>query len=194
MRDFVRHQTVHGLPRNGLLAVENGAGVLRAAVQSRRLHVPQLLVRIRPDMIAVEIDRLPHYAIKRAYASLPILMKHPRFQRNAMRDPKMPRSELGHPDGIQPRRDRHGLLPVRQPAPIAEIGRLLQQTIRNHLINRGRGDDEFAGGLVVRMVDHGQPLARPVRPVLAEEGALAILIGADPQAAGRNAAVADRES
>ena len=61
--------------------------------------------------------------------------------------------ELRHSDCIQPRRDRHGLLPVRDAAAVAEVRFFLKQTVRDHLVFRGRRDDELAGGFVVGMVD-----------------------------------------
>ena len=82
---------------------------------------------------------------------------------------------------VQPRRNRHALLPVRDTAAVAEIDRLLQQAVRDDLILRRRRDDELARRLVVRVVDHRQPLPRAVRPVLAERAPLAVFVRNDAQ-------------
>src|SRR5205823_9993054 len=66
----------------------------------------------------------------------------------------------------------------------------LEQSIGDDLVLCWRGDDEFARSLVVGMIDRRQPLARAVRPVLAEEGPLAKLVRDDAQTIARNAVVA----
>ncbi len=64
---------------------------------------------------------------------------------------------------------------MREPAAVSQIDLLLKQTIRHHLIFRWRSDDEFAGGLVIWMINHRQPLPGLIRPVGAEEGTLPYL-------------------
>ena len=61
-------------------------------------------------------------------------------------------------------------------AAVAQIEFLPQQAVGDHLVFRRRGDQKFAGGLVVGVIDHGQPLARQVGPVPAEEAALAVFV------------------
>ena len=101
--------------------------------------------------------------------------------------------ETRHADRVQPRRNRHRLLPVRAPPVVREVELFDQQPVRHHLIVTRRRDDELAGGLVVGMIDHRQPVPRAVRPVLAEHAALAVDVVAEPQALGGDALVADRE-
>ena len=101
----------------------------------------------------------------------------------------MVNGEPRHAERVEPRRDRHRLLPVRAPPSPGEIDFLDQEAVGDDLVLRGRRDDELAGGLVVRMVDHRQPLPGVVRPVLAEGGPLAVHVVANPQPAGRHAAV-----
>ena len=74
-----------------------------------------------------------------------------------------------------------------------KIHLLYQHTIGDDLIVRGGRHDELAGRFVVRMIDHRQPLTRVVRPVLAERGAFAVDVLADPQSRRRHAAVGDRD-
>ena len=74
-----------------------------------------------------------------------------------------------------------------------EVRLLHEAPVRHHLVVRGRGHDELAGRLVADVVDGRQPVARPVGPVVAEEGALAVLVGADAKAGGGDAAVVDGE-
>ena len=106
-------------------------------------------------------------------AGVAVLMKHPRGQRNSPHRREVAHGELRHADIVQPRGDRLGLLPVRHAPPVAHVDLLHQCPVRHHLISRRRGDQELAGGFVVGMIDHGQPLARLVGPVGAEERALA---------------------
>ena len=61
------------------------------------------------------------------------------------------------------------------------------------LIVARRGHDELAGRLVVRVIDHRQPVADQVRPVVAEERSLAVHVVADAQARRGRAAIADRK-
>ena len=101
--------------------------------------------------------------------------------------------ELLDANRVQPRRNRHRLLPVRPRPSIAERGLFLEKSVGDHLVPRRGGDDELARGFVRRMIDRRQPLARPVRPILAEGAPFAVLVLKEAQAVGRRAAVRDRE-
>src|ERR1019366_5141555 len=70
---------------------------------------------------------------------------------------------------------------------------LLEETVGHHLVFDGRGDQEFAGGLVGGVVDGGQPLARQGGPVPTEESAVAELVRGDVQAGSGDTAVFHRE-
>ena len=102
--------------------------------------------------------------------------------------------ELRDADRVQPRGNRHRLFPVRRAPAVAEIGRALKEAVRDHLILRRCGDDELARRLVIRVVDHRQPLARAVRPVFAEGAPLTVLVLQQPKPVGRRAVVLDGES
>jgi hypothetical protein len=104
-----------------------------------------------------------------------------------------PIGKLRDSDGIQPGSDRHGLLPMREPPSVAQIGFLHQQTVRDYLIFDWGDNEELAGGFVIGVVDHGKPLARQIRPVLAEECSFVIFVFADAQPAGGDAVVANGE-
>jgi hypothetical protein len=82
---------------------------------------------------------------------------------------------------------------MRQPPPIAQVGFFLQQPVGNNLVLGRRGDDELAAGLVIWMIDDGQPLPRQVGPILAEEGSFSVFVGADAQAIRRNPVILNRE-
>ncbi len=82
---------------------------------------------------------------------------------------------------------------MRAARAVAEVQLLQEHAVGDDLVVGGRRDDELARRLVVRMIDHGQPVARAVRPVQAEEGAVPVLVRADPQPGRGYAAVADRE-
>src|SRR5688500_27046 len=73
-----------------------------------------------------------------------------------------------------------------------EIELLDQKPVRDNLIVARGGDDELAGGLVVGMVHHRQPLPGAVRPVLAEAGPLAMNVRDQTQSVARDTAVFDR--
>ena len=70
---------------------------------------------------------------------------------------------------------------------------LHQQTVGDHLVAGGRGDEEFAGGLVVGVVDGGEPLVREVGPVLTEKTSVAVFVLDEFEAAGGHAVVGDVE-
>jgi hypothetical protein len=71
---------------------------------------------------------------------------------------------------------------MREPSSVAEIGLFLEQAVGHNLIPDGRGDNELARSFVIRMIDHRQPLASIVWPVLAKETSLAKLVIENPQA------------
>ncbi len=68
--------------------------------------------------------------------------------------------ELLDANRVQPRRNRTFCFQCVQTPAVAEIDRLLQQAVRDDLILRRRRDDELARRLVVRVIDHRQPLPR----------------------------------
>ena len=82
---------------------------------------------------------------------------------------------------------------MRPPPAVREVGLLDEDAVRHDLIVRRRRDDELAGRLVVRVVDHREPVARAVRPVLAEDGPLAVDVRDEAQPFRRHAAILNRE-
>ena len=100
--------------------------------------------------------------------------------------------EARHADHEKPRRDGRRLPPVSAAHASVKVRLLHQDAVGHHLVVRGRGDDELARGLLRHMVHRGQPVARAVGPVVAEEGALAVLVGAYAEAGRRGAPVAHR--
>ena len=136
-----------------------------------------------------ELDRLARGLLEGEDAVVAILREDPGLQGHAGGGAEMARGELRDADIVEPRRDRYGFLPMGHAAAVAEIEFLLQQAVGHHLIFGGRGDQEFAGGLVVGVIDHGQPLARQGGPVPTEEGAVAELVLRDVQAGAGDAVV-----
>ena len=126
-------------------------------------------------------------------AGVAVLMEDPGLRGTPAAVPKCRDGELGDADVVQPGGDGHALLPVGEAAAVAEVDLLLEHAVRDHLVMRGRGDQELAGGFVVGMVDGGQPLVRKVRPVGAEETALAVLVVEDLEAGGGFPAILDGE-
>ena len=192
VRDLVDDRAAAGA--DALLAVEDRARVLGAAGEAGGLHVGELLVRVRPDAASMKncIARRD-VSSNSAEPGLAILREHPRLDRHAVDGAREVRREPRDRDRVEPRGDRHRLLPVRAPHVVRQVELFDQQAVGDDLVVIRRRDDELAGGLVVRVIDHRQPVANQVRPVLAEEGALAVHVRADAQARGRRAAIADRE-
>src|ERR1041384_6228028 len=120
-------------------------------------------------------------------------MINPGLQLYAFDQPGVMRRELRYAKSIQPRSDGNGLFPVREPPPVSQIGFFLQQPVSYNLIPNWRSDDKLARSFVIGMIDHRQPLARVVWPVLAEETALAKLVLQNAQALCRNAVILDDE-
>ena len=67
------------------------------------------------------------------------------------------------------------------------------ESVGDDLIVIRRGNDELSPGLVIRMVYGWQPVPCLVRPVVTEERAVAVLVGADDQTCRRYAVVLDRK-
>src|ERR1041384_7041037 len=118
-------------------------------------------------------------------------MINPGLQLYAFDQPGVMRRELRYAKSIQPRSDGNGLFPVREPPPVSQLGFFLQQPVSYNLIPNWRSDDKLARSFVIGMIDHRQPLARVVWPVLAEETALAKLVLQNAQALCRNAVILD---
>ena len=97
------------------------------------------------------------------------------------------------PEDVEPGGDGHRLPPVGEAALAGQVGLLDAQAVGDHLVVRGRRHPKLAGGLVVGVVDGGQPVARLVGPVVAEERAVAVLVLADEQAGGGDAVIAHGE-
>ena len=78
---------------------------------------------------------------------------------------------------------------MREAHSVGDVGILDEAAVGHDPVVRGRGHDELAGGLVADVVDGGEPVAGAVGPVVAEEGALAVLVGADAEGGGGIASV-----
>ena len=114
-------------------------------------------------MVVIELDRLAHGLFEGADAGVAVLMEDPGLQRHAG----------GRAEGARRRTARRRCCSARwRWAPIASSawcggrrpGRSLpQQAVGDHLVLRRGGDDEFAGGLVVRMVDRSAATGAPGR-------------------------------
>ena len=98
--------------------------------------------------------------------------------------------EARHAEHVEPGGDGDRLPPAREAPAVAEVGLLDQEAVRDDLVVGGGGDPELARGLVVRVIDDGQPLPGLVRPVVGEERAVAVLVRADEETGGGHAAVA----
>ena len=167
--------------------------MLGAAAEAGGLHVGELLVGVRADPVAEELERAAAGDLEdradpcRGPAERPTTAAGRRARRRVVmhREPR-------DAERVEPRRDRHRLLPVRAAQAAGEVELFDEQPVGDDLVVRRRRDDELAGRLVVRVVDHRQPLARVVRPVLAERGPLAVDVVDEPQPAGRDAAVCRR--
>ena len=191
VRDLVDDRRASG--GDALLAVEDRAGVLGAAAHAGGLHVGDLLVRVRADLLHEEGHRAPRQILEDPQAGVAVLRKRPRLQLDALHHAGMVHRESGDPQRVEPRGNRHRLPPVREAACVGQITLLDEQPVGHDLVLRRSGDDELAGRLVVRVVDRRQPLARAIGPVLAEDHALAMDVVDEPQALGGHTGVGHRE-
>ncbi len=127
MRDLVRDQPRQAaLPPHAVLAVEDRRGQLHAAAEVGGLHVRQLLVRVRADLLAEELHHLAGGRLEVADAGVAVLVEDPCLQRHTRNLAGMVHGEARRAEGIEPRRDRHRLLPVRPAETAREIHGLLQ--------------------------------------------------------------------
>ena len=175
------------------VAVEDGGRRLHSAPDAVRLHVRQLLVRVGADHVLVELHRLLRRHREIVESGFAILGVDPRLDRDAPEVVHGLDREPGDPERVKPRGDRDRLLPVRAARAVEEVGLFDEQSVGDDLVVGRRRDDEFARRLVVRVIDRRQPVPRLVGPVVAEEGAVAVLVGPDDQAGGRNPFVCDRD-
>ena len=91
---------------------------------------------VRADVLDEELERAARRLLEIDAPGVGVLMRHPRLQLDALHDAGVVDVELRDADRIQPRRDRHRLLPVRPPAPVAEVGLLDQQAVGHDLVLR----------------------------------------------------------
>ena len=78
---------------------------------------------------------------------------------------------------------------MRAAAAVAEILRFQEQPVRHDLILRRRRHEKLARGLVGRMIDRREPLARDWASFFAEGAPLAALVGDELQPVGRSAVI-----
>ena len=126
-------------------------------------------------------------------AVVAVLAVDPGLDREAAPRGPVVHREAGDAEHVEPGGDRDRLPPVGQAPAVAEVGLLDQQAVRHDLVVGRGGHQHLGGGLVVGMVERGQPLPRLDRPVVAEEGPLAVLVVRDQQAGRGDAAVAHDE-
>ena len=145
---------------------------------------------VRADPVAEVLEGATAGELEAAVAFLHVLREHPGLLGDPSEDVVVLRGKPCDTDRVQPGGDRHGLLPVRAADATGEIDFLEQQTVGDDLVMCGRRNDELARRLVVRMVDHRQPLAPAIRPALAEDGPLAMHVVDQAQTVSGHAPVA----
>ena len=109
-------------------------------------------------------------------ASVPVLRVYPRLNRPSLEDADMLDGEAGDAEHVEPRCNRHRLPPMGHAGPITTVGFFDEYAVGHDLVMGGGGHDEFVGSLVIRMVDGWKPTPRTVRPIVAEESSVPILV------------------
>ena len=165
-------------PAHGVVAVEDGRRRLHAALDAVRLDVGEPLVGVGADAGREEVEGRDRRLGEGLEALVPVLREDPGLDREALPGRAVLHREARHSEHVEPRRDGDRLPPAREAPPVAEVGLLDQEAVRDHLVVGGGGDPELARGLVVRVIDDRQPLPRLVRPVVGEERAVAVLVRA----------------
>ena len=108
-----------------------------------------------------------------------VLGEDPGADRDPVGRPHLGHLELGEADDHAVGRDRHALAPARRAPPVVERARLDEAPGGDDLVAVLRRDREVHGGLVGGVVDRGDPPPGVLRPVVGEEGRVAV------RAAGR---------
>ena len=192
--DLVRDQTLDAaFAVDRVLVVEHVAGILQTAPAGRGLHVGELGVGVVPEP-SLEGPQNVRPRSERPQADFPILRVDPDLHGHtvdfALPVPDEARyADRGHLGG-----DGSATAPLGAAHAVAQVDRLDEGAGSDDLVVRRRRDDERNGRLVRGMIDDRQPVVRPIRPVVGEEGPLAVAVRADREAVGRDAAVADLDA
>ena len=176
-----------------VLVVEHVAGVLQAAPAGRRLHVEELGVGI----VAQPTLERAHDAgggSERPQADIAVLRVNPGLDRHAIDHCLAVANEPRDADRHHLRGHRRPAAPLGPAQPVLEIDGFHERPGRHDLVVRRRRDDEGHACLVRRVIDHRQPVVGPIRPVVGEEGPLAVPVRADREAVGGDTPVADLDA
>ena len=178
-------------PTHGVVAVEDRRRRLHPSLDAVRLDVGEPLVGVGADAGREEVEGRDRRLGEGLEALVPVLRKDPGLDGQAPPGRAVLHREACHPELVEPRRDGDRLPPVREAPAVAEVGLLDEEPVRDDLVVGRGGDPELARGLVVRVIDDGQPLPGLVRPVVGEERPVAVLVRGDEEAVGRRAVIAD---
>ena len=176
--------------RYRILAVHEGGRGLHAPAGGRGRDVGELLVDEGAHVVVEEGEDLEGGDGEVVEARVAVARVHPGLHRLPVELAQGLDGETRHADDKQPGRYGHRLPPVGAAHASADVGLLHDDTVGHHLVVRGRGDDELACGLLRHVVHRGQPVAGAVGPVVAEEGAFAVLVGPDAETGGGRAPIA----
>ena len=83
---------------------------------------------------------------------------------------------------------------MREAGAVSQVRSLFQNAICHHLVPRGRRNKKFSGRLIVRVVERGQPVVRPVGPIRAEKAPFGVLIGRYFESKRRFSVIFDRKT
>src|SRR6266508_6773222 len=174
---------------------KDAARIFHPAVTRRRWRQDQLLVWVRPDQIREELDDLFRPAI--TFQSFVAVFREEviekphvvarAFDRSDVDDRKLGRAD-DHAVGVY----RRGLDPMRHDVSVLQARFFDQLAVGDDFQARGRSNEELDRGLVVRVINRGEPVARAVGPVVAEDREVAELVLADDQSVRRPPVVFDR--
>jgi len=176
-----------------VFAVEDGGGVFGATADAVGLDVGEFFVGEGADVVADELDGFSGGVFDGGVEGFGILVIDPGLQGDAADVAGVMDGELGDADGIEPGGDGDGVFPVGESGAVAIVDLFDEQAVGDDLVFGRGGDEHFAGGFVVGMVDAGEPLVGAVGPVLAEDGAFFVFVEADVDAGGGDAVVLDVE-
>ena len=174
---------------HGLLAVENGGGILHSPVSGSRLDICKLLVGVGAELL-LKVSKNRRRLTEVLEPRAAILGIHPALYGNPIDRTHGVNRKVRHPYDHHLGRKRH----VRPPQGGADVaGRRVahESPVAHHLVLLRCSNPKFDRRLVGQVVDDGQPVTRPVGPVVPEKSAVTVPVRTDDQPIRGNASIFD---
>ncbi len=195
VHDLVRLQVLfRPVTGYGVFKIKDGTRVFHAAKHGLGLHIGQFLISIRADIIFMPGQDIPRDR-KIMKSFLPVFWKNPGAYRDTITDrTRLLYGKFSYPDHHYFGRQWHFFFPVCKFKVARPVAFFYLYPVRHHLVMRRGCYNEINGRLICRVIPAGQPVMRPVGPVVGKKGSFPEFVFRYDQPVGRNTGISNVES